>query len=159
MAMYCGKDCQRKAWREGHKDRCQQTRNEFRDVVLQPKPELLDRRFKMVFGDSYAAPRPTSKFTVKVSVMFHSQLLVRNEDGSVTGLMVRQGQDEVFIKLKKKVEEEGLVENVDASGMKAGSAGKISSACFYALNKGQTKEGGWKLEINIEQIQPMVMWR
>ena len=83
--MYCGQDCQRKAWREGHKDRCQQTRNEFRDVVLRPKPELLDRRFKMVFGESYVAPTATSKFTVKVSVMFHGQLLVRNEDGSVTG--------------------------------------------------------------------------
>ena len=78
----------------------------------------------MVFGESYVAPTATSKFTVKVSVMFHGQLLVRNEDGSVTGLLVRQGHEEVFVKLQKKVEEEGLVEDVDASGMKAGSAVK-----------------------------------
>ena len=161
--MYCGRDCQKKAWREGHKDRCQQTRKEFRDVVLQPEPEELGRRrverFKMVFGDSYLAPTATSKFTVKVSVIFHGQILVRNEDASVTGMMVRQGHEEVYVKLKKKVEKEGLVEDVDASGMVAGSAVKISTACFYALNKGQTREGGWKLEINIDQIQPMVTWR
>ena len=97
-------------------------------------------------------PESDAMFKVKVTVVSPgSTITIRNKEMTIIGELARlPGQEVVFDKLKRVVEEVGLDEVFEAGV-------KTSTACFYASNKGPNEEGGWKFEINPEQVQ--VMWK
>ena len=153
MTIYCDLECHKKHWWKGHRARCREVRKEFVEVVL-----------KTEFSEEYEEYRmesiPKSYFTVLVSVNSRfSEIFVMNEDSSVVGDLSRlAGQEEAYDQIRKVVEEQGLVEELDETGEKAGTFEKVSSACFFGQCKGQTGVGNIKLKLNIKQVQPMVMW-
>ena len=56
------------------------------------------------------------------------------------------------------VEEQGLVLELDKTGLKAITFMKVSAACFFAHYMGKTEDGGIRLKMNVKRVQPMVMW-
>ena len=149
---YCSQECQRNAWREGHKDKCKDVRKKFKEIVLLPIQEVEPMR-KMCEAMN-KMPESEAVFKAKVTVVSPgSTITIHNKEMTIIGELARlPGQEVVFDKLKRVVEEMGLVhDEVFAAGV------STSSACFYAFNKGPNEEGGWKLEINPEQVQ--VMWK
>ena len=102
---------------------------------------------------------PLSYFTVLVSVSsLQRDIWINNKDDSMVGFLDREGQEEAFDGLKKIVEEQGLVEQMDKTGQKVGTFVKCSTACFFAHYKGKTEDGGMRLDMNIKRVQPMVKW-
>ena len=100
-------------------------------------------------------------FTVTVLVSdcsLDGDLYFHNKDYSVAGFLVRQGQEEAYDQLRKVVEEQGLVEETDETGDKAGTFTKCSIACFFAHYKGKNEDGGIRLKMNVKRVQPIVMW-
>ena len=76
----------------------------------------------------------------------------------MAGDLLRQGQEEAYNELRKVVEEQGLTEELDKTGKKAGTFMKVSAACLFAHYMGKTKDGGIRLKIYIKRVQPMVKW-
>ena len=169
MTTYCSLDCHVKDWGEGHRARCREVRKEFVEVVLDPweddsEDESEDEGEDECEDKDECEDEDETKpllyyFTLKVEeTKSWSKLLVYNnydDDNSVLGELVRSGQEEVYDKIKKVVEEKGYVE--DPSDFGEGFV-KFSTACFYAHFKGKTEDGGTKLKINVKRVQPMVMW-
>ena len=142
MTTYCGLECHEKHWGEGHRGRCRQVRKEFVEVVLDPAEK--DR-----------AEGPLLYFTVVVTVRsLDSYICIYNKDDSVAGFLDRQGQEEAYDELRK---EQGLVQETDETGQKAGTFEKFSTACFFAHYKGKTEDGDIRLKINVKRVQPMVL--
>jgi hypothetical protein len=144
MTTYCGLECHVKDWGEGHRGRCRQVRKEFVEVVLDP-------------ADKDKTEPPLLYFTVVVTVRsLDSYLCIFNKDW-LAGFLDRQGQEEAYDELKKVVEEQGLVQETDETGQKAGTFEKFSTACFFAHYKGKTEDGDIRLKINVKRVQPMVL--
>ena len=146
MTTYCGLECHEKDWGEGHRGKCRQIRKEFVEVVLEPR-------------DKDKTEPPLLYFTVSVSAKsLLSELYICNKDDSMEGYLFRQGHEEAYDELRKVVEEQGLVRELDEAGLKAGTFEKFSTACFFAHYKGKTEDGGVRLRMNVKRVQPMVMW-
>ena len=148
LTTYCSLECHQKHWMEGHRRRCNEIRSEFVEVVL--KPDL----------DGLETSCPKLCFIIQVVKNARdNKMLIFTEDDSVMGDVFRlAGQEEVYDQILKVVEEQGLVEEVDETGAKAGTFQKVYHACFIARFEGQTEEGDMKLKINAKQVQPMVTW-
>ena len=97
--------------------------------------------------------------TVKVEVCsLDHRIWIDSTDGSVDGYLVRPGQEEAYDQLKKVVEEQGLVEEMDEEWEKAGTFQKRSTACLFVHYMGKSEDGQRMLKINVKQVQPFVKW-
>ena len=148
MTTYCGLECHEKDWGEGHRGRCMQIRKEFVEVGLELDDWYDD-------GDEPEAPYLTVK--VEVCSLDH-RIWIDSTDGSVDGYLVRPGQEEAYDQLKKVVEEQGLVEEMDEEWEKAGTFQKRSTACLFVHYMGKSEDGQRMLKINVKQVQPFVKW-
>ena len=73
--------------------------------------------------------------------------------GSSGHLGRSSGQEELYDKVRKEVVQRG----VEVKGALVGGTTSFFG-CYYALYRGPTAEGGQKLEINPDRMQPMETW-
>jgi hypothetical protein len=165
LELYCGKTCQVKMWKEGHKTKCKETREEFKRVIFTPVPrskELDERhklqtRLKKLAGDVEKKESSKNKFVVKVVYYLdypEKGMIVKNENETVYGGFLRQGQEEIWDKLMKALMEKGVR---GIKGVKVNF--KYYAEFFFAIFKGVSKEEGlFGLEINPVRVQPGEFW-
>ena len=164
IEVYCGKICQTKMWKEGHKTNCKETRKEFKKVILYPVPrskedvekDNIEKRIKEVLARPEKKELSKTKFFIKVVLANNSNpespILVTNEDYTVFGGFWRLGQEEMFDKLKKSVKEKGV------KSRETGEWGEMKEAFFFSIHKGVSEQGLIVLEINPLRVQPRELW-
>ena len=80
-----------------------------------------------------------------------NSMSVANEDDAVLGKLDRSpGQEELYDKVRKEVIERGL--RLEVAGT------TVYTGCYYTIYKGLCGDGGHKLEINPDRMQPMAIW-
>ena len=76
-------------------------------------------------------------------------MFVRNEEDGILGKLDRSpGQEEVYDRVREEVVKKGLKMELDGNF--------IYTGCYYTIYRGW--DGGHKLEINLDRIQPMMVW-
>ena len=150
LELYCSEVCQRQDWKKGHKVTCKVTRAQFKEVSL-THHGLTGKAKK--YGCGKEASK--TKFMVKLGVIMEGHsITVRNEkDGFLGHLDRAPGQEEVYDKVRKEV----VLKGVGAEGAYVNGTTSFFG-CYYALYKGPNDEGGHKLEINPDKMQPMELW-
>ena len=129
---------------------CKVVRAQFKEVNLANHGLGNDSQF----GCGKEATK--KKFVVKIGAILEipGAMSVRNEDDGFLGHLDRSpGQEEVYDKVWKEVIEKGVKKEGALMGWTTSFFG-----CYYALYKGPYGEGGHKLEINPDKIQPMEVW-
>ena len=164
LELYCGKTCQVKMWKEGHKTKCKEIREEFMMVRFLTVPRTkeiaekseLQKRLRKLDGRTEKKESSKTKFVVKmVYDKIHPEygLIVQNEDETVFGGFPRWGQEESHDKLKKAVMEKGFKMKGNCS---------LYEAFFFAIHKGVSKtrlgDDSFVLEINPVRVQPREFW-
>ena len=159
LELYCGKTCQVKMWKEGHKTKCKEIRKEFmmvrfRTIPMSEIAEICDlqKRIKKFCESKEKKESSTVKFVVKVVYDNESNpnfIFVQNEDDSVFGGLPRKGQEESYDKLKNAVMEKGVK-------MKGNNT--LYEAFFFAIHKGVFQDETFVLEINPVRVQPREFW-
>ena len=150
LELYCNENCQRQDWRKGHKVTCKVVRAQFKGVSL-THHGLTGISKKLGCGKEAS----TNKFVVMLGVMLEGQSIsVQNEnDGFLGNLNRSPGQEEVYDKVREEVVQKGV--RADGAYMNGTTS---FFGCYYALYKGPTEEGGHKLDINPDKMQPMELW-
>ena len=161
LELYCGKTCQVKMWKQGHKTKCKEIRQEFMGVRFHSikgkhfdEMSDLEKRIRKRGGSIEKKESSKTKFVVKVAYNIESNrvngdfIIVQNEDSSVFGGFPRKGQEESHDKLKKGVMEKGFKEKGNST---------FYSAYFFAIHKGVQDET-FVLEINPVREQPREFW-
>ena len=160
LELSCGKTCQVKMWKEGHKTKCKEIREEFMMVRFLTVPRTkeiaekseLQKRLRKLDGRTEKKESSKTKFVVKmVYDKIHPEygIIVQNEDETVFGGFPRWGQEESHDKLKKAVMEKGFKMKGNCS---------LYEAFFFAIHKGVSKtrlgDDSFVLEINPVRVQP-----
>ena len=160
LEVYCGEMCQVKMWKEGHKTKCKETREEFKQVIFTPVPktkevvEQYELKTRLRKRGGYIGKKELSKTKFVVKIVYDPDypekgMIVQNEDETVYGGFLRQGQEEMQDKLRKAVMEKGNKMNRICN---------FYEAFFFAIHKGVSKEGLFGLEINPLRVQPREFW-
>ena len=146
LELYCSKECQKKDWKKGHKEVCKVVRAQFKEVKLAHYG--LTGMTKKVGCDREV---PKKNFVVKITVNSKTEsMFVENEDDGLLSWLDRSpGQEELYDRVREEVMEKGVKMDYDGAF--------IYSGCYYALYKGLCGDGGHKLEINPDRMQPMAV--
>ena len=146
LELYCSEVCQRQDWKKGHKAACKVVRAQFKEVKLTHYDGFTGKMKKFVCEREATK----KKFVVKIVVinMVSDSMVIANEDDWALGNLERSAGQEELYDVRKEVIEKGL--RLEVAGSYTG--------CYYALYKGLSGEGGHKLEINPDRMQPMEVW-
>ena len=147
LELYCSEVCQRKDWKKGHKAMCKVVRAQFKEVKL--APHGLKGMLKLGCCDREASKK---MFLVKIGSMSVTESMsVTNEADGLLGKLERSpGQEALYDRVRQEVIKKGV--KVEVGGIVK------SIGCYYALYKGVIGDGGHKLEINPDRMQPMAVW-
>ena len=149
--LYFSEVCQRQDWRKGHKVVCKVVRAQFKEVTL-TRHGLTEKMKKYgLEGEVWK-----KMFVVKIQAVMEieSMMAVVTEDDGVLGHLGRSsGQEELYDKVRKELVQRG----VEVKGALV-DGNTCFWGCFYALHRGPTGDGGQKLDINPDRMQPMEAW-
>lgn len=156
LVHYCSPACQKKDWKK-HRVSCKETRAKYKPAKLKAQTGVnFNFKSKQVTAISPIQKAADGQFVVKVQVpreemaaVFSSSkkkedLQVYNMDRTLMGFLAREGQQELYDQLERDVRDHGF---------------QRYKAFYPAIfKKDAAMEGGYRLEINPEDRQPVETW-